>query len=76
MLAHVKKHTASFWAQSFIKVLMASIAASEQSSFTPILETETLLKHYTQSKKRLLCFDYDVSPFFLKKKDMEHFYNL
>lgn len=60
MLAHVKKHTASFWAQSFINVLLESIAASEQSSFTPILETEAMLKHYTQSKKRLLCFDYDV----------------
>lgn len=61
MLSHVKTHTASFWAQSFINVLEESIATSEQSSNTPILETSSLLKKYDESKKRLLCFDYDVS---------------
>ncbi|KAI9357742.1 glycosyltransferase family 20-domain-containing protein [Pilaira anomala] len=59
MLAHVKTHTASFWAKSFVKVLEKSIAASEQSSYTPLLEIEPLLNNYRQTKKRLLCFDYD-----------------
>lgn len=61
MLAHVKTHTASFWAESFIKLLEKSIAASEQSSHTPLLEINPLLNTYRNSKKRLLCFDYDVS---------------
>lgn len=61
MLAHVKSHTASFWAKSFIHVLEESVAISEQSSYTPILDTSRLLKSYKESKKRLLCFDYDVS---------------
>lgn len=61
MLAHVKTHTASFWAKSFVKVLEKSIAASEQSSYTPLLEIEPLLNNYRQTKKRLLCFDYDVN---------------
>jgi trehalose 6-phosphate synthase/phosphatase len=61
MLAHVKTHTASFWAQSFIHVLEESIAQSEQSSYTPILETPLLLSSYKDATKRLLCFDYDVN---------------
>lgn len=61
MLAHVKTHTASFWAESFIKLLEKSIAASEQSSHTPLLELDPLSNKYRDSKKRLLCFDYDVS---------------
>jgi trehalose-6-phosphate synthase len=61
MLSRVKTHTASFWAQSFINMLEESIATSEQSSYTPILETSLLSTKYKESKKRLLCFDYDVS---------------
>lgn len=61
MLAHVKTYTASFWAKSFVNVLQESIVASEQSSYTPILEMDRLLRYYHASKKRLLCFDYDVS---------------
>ncbi|KAG2208980.1 hypothetical protein INT47_011120 [Mucor saturninus] len=59
MLDHVKTHTASFWAMSFVNVLEKSIAASEQSSHTPLLERNSLQKNYKKSKKRLLCFDYD-----------------
>ncbi|KAI9477987.1 MAG: glycosyltransferase family 20-domain-containing protein [Benjaminiella poitrasii] len=59
MLDHVKSHTSGFWAQSFVNVLEESIEASEQSSYTPLLDTSFLLKHYKASKKRLLCFDYD-----------------
>ncbi|CAO3632906.1 unnamed protein product [Mucor fragilis] len=67
MLAHVKTHTASFWAQSFVKVLQESIATSEQSSYTPILDKERLLTFYHGSKKRLLCFDYDGTLSAVKK---------
>lgn len=68
MLAHVKTHTASFWAESFVKVLEKSIAASEQSSYTPLLEIDPLLNKYSESKKRLLCFDYDVNIYLFVKK--------
>lgn len=68
MMAHVKSHTASFWATSFIHVLEESIATSEQSSYTPLLETETLLATYNKSKSRLLCFDYDVKTRIRNKK--------
>ncbi len=64
MMAHVKSHTASFWAESFIHVLEESIATSEQISYTPLLETEALVKVYSKSKSRLLCFDYDVRMIF------------
>ncbi|KAI8976831.1 glycosyltransferase family 20-domain-containing protein [Pilobolus umbonatus] len=59
MLAHVKSHTSSHWANSFIHVLEESIAVSEQSSHTPILDLSLLLPQYRQAKRRLLCFDYD-----------------
>lgn len=73
MLAHVKTHTASFWAQSFVKVLQESIATSEQSSYTPILEKERLLTFYHGSRKRLLCFDYDVSGvIYLQRRKSEN----
>ncbi|CDH50920.1 trehalose 6-phosphate phosphatase [Lichtheimia corymbifera JMRC:FSU:9682] len=59
LLDHVKSHTASFWAHSFIKLLVQSIASSEQTSNTPVLRMDYLLPAYQQSKRRLLCFDYD-----------------
>ncbi|KAI9246504.1 hypothetical protein BDA99DRAFT_543294 [Phascolomyces articulosus] len=59
LLDHVKSHTASFWAHSFIKVLIQSIAITEQSSYTPLLTPEFAAEKYQQSKRRLLCFDYD-----------------
>ncbi|KAI7858774.1 glycosyltransferase family 20-domain-containing protein [Circinella umbellata] len=57
LLDHVKSHTASFWAHSFIKVLIQSIAITEQD--TPILNPEFAAEKYQQAKRRLLCFDYD-----------------
>ncbi|KAI9312741.1 glycosyltransferase family 20-domain-containing protein [Dichotomocladium elegans] len=59
LLAHVKSHTASFWAKSFVKVLLQSIAISEQTSNTPLLRTDFLLQSYEGANRRLLCFDYD-----------------
>ena len=66
MLAHVKTHTSSYWAQSFVHVLEDSIATFEQSSYTPILDIRLVSKAYQSSKKRLFCFDYDV--LFLREK--------
>ncbi|KAL0080774.1 glycosyltransferase family 20-domain-containing protein [Phycomyces blakesleeanus] len=59
LLKHVKSHTASFWARSFVKMLMESVELSEKSSHTPLLRTEWLTQCYRSSTKRLLCFDYE-----------------
>ncbi|KAI8066372.1 glycosyltransferase family 20-domain-containing protein [Gongronella butleri] len=59
LLSHVKKHTASFWAHSFVKALAHTHSLSEQTSYTPLLKPEYLREKYAASKKRLLCFDYD-----------------
>ncbi|ORX62032.1 hypothetical protein DM01DRAFT_1379888 [Hesseltinella vesiculosa] len=59
LMAHVKKYTASFWAHSFVKTLIHTHALSEQTSYTPLLKLDYLMKKYTIAKKRLLCFDYD-----------------
>lgn len=61
MLAHVKSNTTSFWAHSFIKMLINTCLLSEQSKNTPKLKLDYLRDQYKSSKKRLLCFDYDVS---------------
>ncbi|KAF7727447.1 threalose-6-phosphate phosphatase [Apophysomyces ossiformis] len=57
LMAHVKTHTASFWAHSFIKMLVHTIP--DQNKLTSLLDTEELLCKYKRAKKRLLCFDYD-----------------
>ncbi|CAO3611616.1 unnamed protein product [Cunninghamella blakesleeana] len=59
LLNHVKVHTASFWAYSFIKELYHTYNLTEQSSNTPLLDLNLLIERYSASKKRLLCFDYD-----------------
>ncbi|OBZ87651.1 Trehalose-phosphatase [Choanephora cucurbitarum] len=67
MLAHVKTHTSSYWAQSFVHVLEDSIATFEQSSYTPILDIRLVSKAYQSSKKRLFCFDYDGALSMIRK---------
>ncbi|CEI89466.1 hypothetical protein RMCBS344292_03821 [Rhizopus microsporus] len=60
LLAHVKSNTTSFWAHSFVKMLIHTCMLSEQSKNTPKLKLDYLKEQYQRSKKRLLCFDYDV----------------
>ncbi|CAG8567180.1 5836_t:CDS:10 [Diversispora eburnea] len=59
LLKHVTKHTAQFWAQSFVKDLLATIDHQVMTSITPQLDKDLLLKKYKSSSKRLLLFDYD-----------------
>ncbi|KAI7862478.1 glycosyltransferase family 20-domain-containing protein [Spinellus fusiger] len=72
LLNHVKSHTASFWAHSFIKLLMESIALSEKSSYTPFLKTEWLAQRYHGCKRRLLCFDFDGTLTPLRRLPSRH----
>lgn len=60
LLAHVKSNTTSFWAHSFVRMLMHKCLLLEQSKNTPRLKLDYLRDRYKYSKKRLLCFDYDV----------------
>ncbi|KAG0175237.1 threalose-6-phosphate phosphatase [Apophysomyces sp. BC1015] len=57
LLAHVKSHTAAFWAHSFIKMLVHT--TSNQRGLTPLLDVEDMVHKYETANKRLLCFDYD-----------------
>ncbi|EIE88419.1 hypothetical protein G6F55_007210 [Rhizopus delemar] len=59
LLAHVKSNTTSFWARSFLKMLIRTCLLSEQSKNTPRLPLDYLKTRYQQSSQRLLCFDYD-----------------
>ncbi|CAO3619695.1 unnamed protein product [Cunninghamella echinulata] len=56
---HVKTHTASFWANSFIKRLMEHVEQSEISRTTSLLTLENILPVYKSGKKRLFCFGFD-----------------
>ncbi|KAI8335822.1 glycosyltransferase family 20-domain-containing protein [Chlamydoabsidia padenii] len=57
---HVTRHTASFWAHSFVTQLVSiSEQQSLQSHATPALDLNSLVNTYLGSKKRLLFFDYD-----------------
>ncbi|KAI8982541.1 glycosyltransferase family 20-domain-containing protein [Pilobolus umbonatus] len=59
LLAHVKSNTTSFWAHSFIRMLVRACLLSEQSKNTPKLKMDYLIDKYHKATKRLLCFDYD-----------------
>ncbi|CAO3615707.1 unnamed protein product [Cunninghamella blakesleeana] len=56
---HVKIHTASFWAKSFIKRLMEYIEQYEISSSTSLLTLDKILPVYRNGKKRIFCIGFD-----------------
>jgi hypothetical protein len=58
---YVQRHTAAFWSQSFIKELHIKSARHDQSIVTPELDVDKVLMSYSNAKKRLLLFDYDVT---------------
>ncbi|KAI7892938.1 glycosyltransferase family 20-domain-containing protein [Mucor mucedo] len=70
LLAHVKSNTTSFWAHSFIKMLLHTCLLTEQAKNTPKLKLDYLRDQYRYSKKRLLCFDYDGTLTPIKKTPM------
>ncbi|KAL7329095.1 hypothetical protein PS15p_207256 [Mucor circinelloides] len=70
LLAHVKSNTTSFWAHSFVRMLLHTCLLSEQSKNTPKLKLEYLRDQYRHSKKRLICFDYDGTLTPIKKTPM------
>ncbi|KAL0073657.1 glycosyltransferase family 20-domain-containing protein [Phycomyces blakesleeanus] len=60
LYSQVIKHSASFWANSFVKHLVSSTEERAlQSHEAPVLDTENLVREYKAAKKRLLLFDYD-----------------
>lgn len=56
----VNSHTASYWANSLVKDLVASAAQESYWGPSPKLEVDRLMTEYKESGKRLLFFDYDV----------------
>ncbi|KAG0193419.1 threalose-6-phosphate phosphatase [Apophysomyces sp. BC1034] len=60
LYSHVTSNTASVWAHSFVKQLVAVTQEQmNQSRFTPALDVDKLLEKYTNAKRRLMFFDYD-----------------
>ncbi|KAJ1948917.1 hypothetical protein EC988_004979, partial [Linderina pennispora] len=59
MYRHVISHDAQHWATSFIQDLRALVLAGQNSSATPYLDMSLFTKCFSESKKRLLMFDYD-----------------
>ncbi|KAI7879049.1 hypothetical protein K492DRAFT_164231 [Lichtheimia hyalospora FSU 10163] len=55
LFRHVTNHTAAFWANSFVTQLMST----SHSPSAKELIVKDVAAAYTQSKKRLLLFDYD-----------------
>ncbi|KAJ1552316.1 threalose-6-phosphate phosphatase, partial [Nowakowskiella sp. JEL0078] len=56
---HVSRHTAEFWAESFIKELYIAGELPSLLNTTPVLDEQVALKTYRNANKRLLMFDYD-----------------
>ncbi|KAF9917418.1 threalose-6-phosphate phosphatase, partial [Lobosporangium transversale] len=56
---HVLRHTAQFWAKSFIEELTLHASTWDQSTPTPYLDHDNIIDQYHKAKKRLLMFDYD-----------------
>jgi trehalose 6-phosphate synthase/phosphatase len=59
---HVTKHNAEFWAKSFLKGLKSTTNQFEyitSMSNTPMLNFNEVYSKYSESKCRLLLFDYD-----------------
>ena len=60
LFEHVTRYTSDFWADTFIKQLLASQLTPEQSNPTPFLDSALFTSTYRDSKKRLFMLDYDV----------------
>ena len=57
---YVTMNTARFWAESFIKEMMAvSVAKNDVSSTTPLLDLQLVTKHFLRARKRTFFLDYD-----------------
>ncbi|KAI8148422.1 glycosyltransferase family 20-domain-containing protein [Fennellomyces sp. T-0311] len=69
----VNCHTASYWAHSLIQDLVTSAARESHWGPTPELEFDRLQIEYSESRKRLLFFDYDgtLTPICEKPEDAE-----
>ncbi|RKP12614.1 glycosyltransferase family 20-domain-containing protein [Piptocephalis cylindrospora] len=60
---HVTACTSTYWAQSFVREIRATMQLPDRSSSTPYLDIEACISSYAQvpkgSGRRLLMFDYD-----------------
>lgn len=56
----VQEHTSHIWASVLVKMLLAQVGQNTARG-TPVLDRALLAKRYTEAKRRLLMFDYDVS---------------
>ena len=57
----VTTHTSHTWAAVLVKMLLSQLGLQGMARKTPYIPRELLESRYTQAKKRLFLFDYDVS---------------
>lgn len=57
----VTTHTSHTWAAVLAKMLLGQINGQDTAKQTPYIPKEVLQEKYTNAKKRLFLFDYDVS---------------
>jgi trehalose 6-phosphate synthase/phosphatase len=63
----VTTHTSHTWAAVLVKMLLGQLGLQGMARKTPYIPRELLGSRYSQAKKRLFLFDYDVSyPSFLE----------
>lgn len=57
----VTTHTSHTWAAVLVKMLLEQINHRATAKATARLDNEVVRKSYVSAKKRMFCFDYDVS---------------
>jgi trehalose 6-phosphate synthase/phosphatase len=56
----VTTHTSHTWAALLVHMLLTQIGNVNTAHQTPVLDRPLLKQRYSQAKRRLLLFDYDV----------------
>lgn len=65
LLGSIVGHTSHTWAATVLRLLLENVGSEHTAHQTPGLDLGKVQTHYKKASKRLLMFDYDVSPFVL-----------
>jgi trehalose 6-phosphate synthase/phosphatase len=58
----IQGHTSHTWAATILRQLLENVGGEHTAHQTPALDLGRFKSGYKQAKKRLMLFDYDVSP--------------
>ena len=62
LYSSIEGHTSHTWAATILKQLLENVGGDNTAHQTPALDLGALKSAYKHAKKRLMLFDYDVSP--------------